>query len=56
MPIFKEGNQYIIQLDSSFNKGKHYISIKIDDVEVKELEITIKKGGMDEEDYDDLFN
>ena len=33
-----------------------YISIKIGDVEVKELEITIKKGGMDEEDYDDLFN
>ena len=56
LPIFKEGNQYFIQFDSSFSKGKQVISIKIDDVEVKELEITIKKGGMDEEDYDDLFN
>lgn len=56
LPIFKEGNNYLIQLDSSFAKGKQYITIKIDDVEVKDLEITIKKGGMDEEDYDDLFN
>lgn len=37
------------------NQGKQKIIIKIDDEEVEELEITIKKGGMSEESYDDFF-
>lgn len=52
LPIFKEDNQYIIELNSNLNKGKQNIIIKIDDIEVKELEINIKKGGMEEEEYD----
>ena len=56
LPILKEDNQFIIQLNSNLNKGKQKIIIKIDDEEVEELEITINKGGMAEENYDDLFN
>ena len=37
------------------SKGKQKIIIKIGDEEVEELEITINKGGMSEESYDDLF-
>ena len=56
LPILKEENQFIIQLNSQMNKGVQRIIIKIDDEEVEELEITINKGGMAEENYDDLFN
>lgn len=56
LPILKEENQFIIQLNSQLNKGLQKIIIKIDDEEVEELEITINKGGMAEESYDDLFN
>lgn len=56
LPILKEENQFVIQLNSQLNKGLQKIIIKIDDEEVEELEITINKGGMAEESYDDLFN
>jgi len=49
--IFKEEKKYIIELNPSIKKGKQKIIIKIDDQEV-ELEINIKKGGMEEEEYD----
>ncbi len=54
LPVSKENNQFIIFLNSGLSKGKQTITIKIDDVEV-ELEINIKKGGMEEEDYGKLF-
>ena len=53
--VSKENNQYIIQLNSNLNKGLHRFIFKIDDVEVGDLEINIKKGGMEEEDYGALF-
>lgn len=56
LPILKEENQFVIKLNSQMNKGLQKIIIKIDDEEVEELEITINKGGMAEESYDDLFN
>lgn len=52
LPVIKDNGQYIIQLNSSLRKGKQRIIIKIDDEEVGELEINIKKGGMEEEEYD----
>ncbi len=55
LPVSKEGNQYIIKLNSDLNKGSQNFTIKIDDEEVKELEITIKKGGMEVDDYGGLF-
>ena len=55
LPISKEDNQFIIQFNSEMSKGKQKIIIKIGDEEVEELEITINKGGMSEESYDDLF-
>jgi hypothetical protein len=55
LPISKVNNQYIIKLNSDLNKGTQNITIKIDDEEVKDLEINIKKGGMEEEDYGNLF-
>ena len=51
----KDNNQFIIQLNSNLNKGLQKFIIKIDDEEVGELEINIKKGGMEEEDYGALF-
>ena len=56
LPILKEENQFVIELNSKMNKGLQKIIIKIDDEEVEELKITINKGGMAEESYDDLFN
>ena len=56
LPIFKEDNNFVIQLNSQMSKGKQKIIIKIDDEEVGELEININKGGMAEESYDDLFS
>ena len=41
--------------NSNLNKGLQKFIIKIDDEEVGELEINIKKGGMEEEDYGALF-
>ena len=56
LPVLKEEDQFVIKLNSQMSKGTHKIIIKIDDEEVGELEITINKGGMAEESYDDLFN
>ncbi len=56
LPVLKEENQFVIKFNSQMSKGTHKIIIKIDDEEVGELEITVNKGGMAEENYDDLFN
>ena len=56
LQVIKEDNKFFIKLSSEMSKGKQKIIIIIDDEEVEELEITINKGGMTEEDYDDLFN
>jgi len=55
LPVSKEDNQYIVEFNSDLNKGPQIITIKIDDEEVIELEITIKKGGMEVDDYGGLF-
>ena len=54
--VIENDNGFFIKLNSEIGKGKQKITIKIDDEEVEELEITINKGGMSEENYDDLFN
>lgn len=51
LPITKVDENYIIHLNLNFNKGNEKIILKIDNEE-KELEIHIKKGGMEEEEYD----
>ena len=56
LPVLKEENHFVIKFNSQMSKGTHKIIIKIDDEEVGELEITVNKGGMAEENYDDLFN
>lgn len=56
LQVIQKDNKFFIKLNSQINKGKQKIIIKIDDEEVEELEITIEKGGMKEENYDDLFN
>ena len=53
--LSKDNNEYIIQLNSNLNKGLQKFIIKIGDDEVGEIEINIKKGGMEEEDYGALF-
>ena len=55
LSVSKDNNQFIIQLNSNLNKGLQKFIIKLDDEEVGELEINIKKGGMEEEDYGALF-
>ena len=55
LPVSKDNNEYIIQLNSNLNKGLQKFIIKIGDDEVGEIEINIKKGGMEEEDYGALF-
>ena len=55
LPVSKDNNQFIIQLNSNLNKGLQKFIIKIDDEEVGELEINIKKGGREDEDYGALF-
>ena len=55
LQVIKEDNKFFIKLNSDMNRGKQKIIIKIDDEEVEELEITINKGGMSEESYDDFF-
>ncbi len=55
LPVSKDNDQYIIQLNSNLNKGLQKFIIKIDNDEIGELEINIKKGGMEEEDYGGLF-
>ena len=55
LQVVKEDNNFFIKLNSEINKGKQKFIIKIDDEEVEELEITINKGGISEESYDDFF-
>lgn len=55
LQVIKEDTKFFIKLNSEISKGKQKIIIKIDDEEVEELEITINKGGMSEESYDDFF-
>lgn len=47
----QDKNNYIISLSPDLSTGKHEIAIIIDDYK-EELEIDIKKGGMEEEEYD----
>jgi hypothetical protein len=56
LQVIKKDNKFFIKLNSEMNKGKQKILIIIDDEEIEELEISIEKGGMKEESYDDLFN
>ena len=53
LEITKSGSNYIIHLNSSFDKGLHTFIIKIDDIE-KEIDVMIQKGGMSTND-DDWF-
>ena len=55
LQVIKEDNNFFIKLNSEISKGKQKFIIKIDDEEVEELEITINKGGISEENYDDFF-
>ena len=52
LEVSKNDSEYIILLNDNFKKGKQNITIKINDEEVEELEINIKKGGMEEVTYD----
>ena len=52
LEVCKNNSEYIILLNDNFKKGKQNITIKINDEEVEELEINIKKGGMEEVTYD----
>ena len=56
LSVIKKDNDYVIQLNSNLNKGYQKITIKIDDIEVGEFDVNITKGGIKEDDYDDLFN
>ncbi|WP_323737502.1 BREX-4 system phosphatase PglZ (plasmid) [Methanosphaera sp. ISO3-F5] len=49
--VLKEDNFYVIEVNQSLSKGKQTIIIKINK-QVEEIEINIKKGGMEEEEYD----
>lgn len=49
--IYINNDRYFIQVDS-LNKGMQKIIFKIDDIEIDELEINIKKGGMEVRTYD----
>ena len=56
LQVIREENTFFIKLNSDVSQGKQKIIILIEDEEVEELEINIEKGGMKEENYDDLFN
>lgn len=49
--IFKENDTFIVELNTFLNKGKQTIIIKVDGQE-EEIIVNIKKGGMEEEEYD----
>lgn len=56
LPVSKiNNNKYNIKLNSDLEKGTQTFTIKIDDEEITDLEINIKKGGMEEENYGGLF-
>lgn len=55
LQVIKENDNFFIKLNSEISKGKQKFLIKIDDEEIEELEITINKGGISEESYDDFF-
>ena len=55
LSISKDNDQYFIQLNKNLNIGLQKFIIKIDDEEIGEIEIKIKKGGMEEKDYGKFF-
>ena len=50
--VSEENDKYIIKLNADMKKGLQKIILKVNDDEVGELEVNIKKGGMEEEEYD----